>query len=197
MHRAGLAQTSFDHYREQVARWIDDAGADHQNVVLIGASLGGLLALSVAAHPRVVAAVLINPMPPLGVTAKPLGTPYPALVPWGSQRSLASTRRAMPDADAAATLYAFRRWRDESGLALEQARCGIAVNVPTCPLLVLASADGDEVPAMVSRALAVRFSADLEPLEACSHVGPLLGTRAADIAARTAQWLLRKTTSRD
>ncbi|MEO8011897.1 MAG: alpha/beta fold hydrolase [Dokdonella sp.] len=192
---SGLAQTSFDDYRRQVECWVGDAASSGAGVVLIGASLGGLLALSVAAHDSVAAVVLINPMPPLGVTSKPLGKPFPPLVAWGSQRSWADTRRAMPDADDAAALYAFRRWRDESGLALEQARAGIAVEVPACPVLVLASADGDDVPPMVSRALAIRFGADHERLDGCSHVGPLLGTSAAEIAQRTTQWLLRKAAS--
>lgn len=195
LHPGGLAQTSFSHYREQVVRWVADAASDVGGVVVIGASLGGLLALSIAAQARVVAAILINPMPPLGVIAKPLGEPFPRLIPWGSERSFAGTRRAMPDANAAATLYAFRRWRDESGIVLEQARGGIAIEAPACPLLVLASSDGDDVPPIVSRALAVRYAADHERLEGCSHLGPMLGTRAAEIAERSTQWLLRRTMS--
>ncbi len=194
-HSLAIERTSFRDYRQQVAGWAADARSDGVGLVLIGASLGGLLALSVAAQAGASALVLVNPMPPAGLMSKPLGEAYPALVAWGSQRSLASTRRAMPDADDAAVLYAFRRWRDESGLALGEARAGIAVDDPACPILVFSSAADDDVPPIVSRSLAVRLGADHERLVGCSHVGPLLGTRAADVAAHAAKWLLRKTAS--
>ena len=95
----------------------------------------------------------------------------------------------MPDADDAASMHAFRRWRDESGAVLEQARAGIAVELPRCPTLVLSGELDDDVPPTLSRALAVRLAADFERLPQCSHLGPLLGSRAASIAERTATWL--------
>ena len=109
---SGIAATAFADYRAQVAAWSGGVGA---GVVLIGASLGGLLALAAAHEVQPVALVLINPMPPAGVLSRALHEPSPAIVPWARERSLASTRRAMPDADDAACLYALRRWRDESG----------------------------------------------------------------------------------
>jgi pimeloyl-ACP methyl ester carboxylesterase len=187
----GLAATQFDDYRAQVieACHASVAADPDARMVLIGASFGGLLALSVAAEVHAAALILINPMPPRGVIAKPLGKPYPALVPWGRERSIGGTRRALPDADDATCLYAFRNWRDESGLALEQARLGIAVEIPRCPILIMASELDDDVPVVVSRALATRCSADFERLSGCSHVGPLLGVNAAHVAERAAAWL--------
>ncbi len=132
---AGIEKTSFMDYRSQVMDWC--AGA-RGAVVLAGASLGGLLALSAAQRVKPVALVLINPLPPAGVLARPLYEPKPAIVPWARERSLASTRRAMPDADDAARLYALRRWRDESGAVLNEARDGIAVETPRCPTLLIA-----------------------------------------------------------
>lgn len=189
----GLAQTRFGDYRAQVIECArQHAQAEGAAVALAGASLGGLLALSVAREVGAVAVVLINPVPPAGIVAKPLGKPYPAILHWGQQRSIASTRRAMPDADDAACLYAFRRWRDESGLVLEQARLGIAVEFPRCPVLVLASQNDDDVPVAVSRALATRCSGDFELLPDSSHVGPLLGIDAARIAGRAMDWLVAR-----
>ena len=184
--RAGLAQTTFADYRAQVADWCRGAG---EGVVLIGASLGGLLALAVANEVQASALVLINPLPPAGIVARPLHVAQPPVVPWASARSLASTRRAMPDADDAACLYALRRWRDESGAVLNEAHAGIAIDIPRCPALVLSSELDADVPPAASRALAVRLSADLRSIPQASHVGPLLGRDAADAAARVADWL--------
>lgn len=192
----GLAQTRFVDYRAQVVEWARRQAVRHEiPVVLAGASLGGLLALSVAAEVDAAAVILINPVPPAGIVATPLGKPYPALVHWGRQRSIESTRRAMRDADAAACLYAFRRWRDESGLVLEQARLGIPIEFPRCPVLVLASQHDDDIPMVVSRALANRCSGDFELLAGCTHVGPLLGTDAARIAVRAIDWLTARVAS--
>jgi len=182
----GIAQTRFIDYRRQVADWCRGVGDE---VVLIGASLGGLLALAVAHEVKPAALVLVNPLPPAGVIARPLHDPRPAVVPWASERSLASTRRAMPDADDAACLYALRRWRDESGTALNEARDGIAIDLPRCPTLLLAGELDLDVPAAVARSLAVRLSADFQSVPQASHLGPVLGRTAADIAARAADWL--------
>ena len=183
---AGIEKTSFAAYRAQVVDWCRGAG---QDVVLVGASLGGLLALSAATDARPLALILVNPLPPAGVLARPLQAPSPPIVPWARERSLAATRRAMPDADDAARLYALRRWRDESGVVLNEARDGIAVEPPRCPTLLLASELDADVPTAAARALAVRLSADLGTIPGASHVGPLLGRAAADTAARAADWL--------
>jgi hypothetical protein len=133
--------------------------------------------------------VLINPLPPAGIVARALHDAQPPIVPWASGRSIASTRRAMPDADDAACLYALRRWRDESGGVLNEAREGIAVEIPRCAVLVLSSELDADVPSPASRALAVRLSADFRSIPQASHVGPLLGRDAADTASRAADWL--------
>jgi pimeloyl-ACP methyl ester carboxylesterase len=182
----GLAATSFMDYRAQVFNWCAGAGDDF---VLIGASLGGLLALSAAQTVKPAALVLINPLPPAGVLARPLFEPRPPVVPWARERSLATTRRAMPDADDAARFYALRRWRDESGTVLNEARYGIAIETPRCPALLLSSELDADVPPAATRALAVRISADFRSIAGASHVGPLLGRSAAECAANAADWL--------
>jgi pimeloyl-ACP methyl ester carboxylesterase len=187
---AGLGATSFDDYRSQVLAWCRQVSVrDPRPPILIGASLGGLLALAVAAETGASALVLVNPMPPEGLAN--LGRPksYPPVIPWARERSIAGTCRAMPDADDAARLFAFRRWRDESGLVLEQASRGIGIELPGCPIRVLASELDQDVPVAVSRQLAIRLGADYACLAQSSHVGPLLGRRAAIVAEQTATWL--------
>jgi pimeloyl-ACP methyl ester carboxylesterase len=182
----GIEKTSFMDYRSQVMDWCAGARA---SVVLAGASLGGLLALSAAQRVKPVALVLVNPLPPAGVLARPLYDAKPAVVPWARERSLASTRRAMPDADDAARLFALRRWRDESGAVLNEAREGIAVETPRCPVLIMASELDADVPLAAARSLAVRLAADFRTLAGASHVGPLLGRSAPESAAQAADWL--------
>jgi alpha-beta hydrolase superfamily lysophospholipase len=182
---AGLAATTLDDYAAQVREWIarardTDAG---RRVVLVGASLGGLLALMNAAGAD--ALVLVNPMPPAGL---PGDAPQADVVPWGRDARLSGTRRAIPDADDAAALHAFRHWRDESGQVLRQARAGVACPPFRAPVLVMASAADTDVPPDASAALATSLGASLLRLPG-SHVGPLLGRQAAGAAAQAVEWL--------
>lgn len=181
----GLAATTLHDYAAQVAGWIADArGAQAtRRVVLVGASLGGLLALMNARAAD--ALVLVNPMPPAGLPGTP---PQGEVVPWGRDASLAGTRRALPDADDLTALHAFRRWRDESAQVLRQARAGLACAASDAPVLVMASADDADVPAQGSAALASELGASLLRLPG-SHVGPLLGRQAAGAAGQAVEWL--------
>jgi pimeloyl-ACP methyl ester carboxylesterase len=180
--RGGLAHTRWDDYLGQVRAWCVPAPD-----VLVGASLGGLLALAAEAAPR--ALVLVNPLPPRGLID---GRRYAAVVPWGTRRSLDSTCRALPDADDPTRLYAFRRWRDESGAVLTRATAGLEVAPPDCPVLVLASSADTDVPVEASRALARELGASYLEYAGASHVGPLLGRDAAAIANQVTAWLRRQ-----
>ncbi|HEY0233170.1 MAG TPA: alpha/beta hydrolase family protein [Dokdonella sp.] len=181
---AGIEATRLADYSAQVLQWCRGVDAP---VVLVGASLGGRLALLTARAAGASALVLVNPLPPEGLAGP--HPPRPPRVPWGRERSLARTRRALPDADAAARLYAFRRWRDESGAALDEACAGFPLEPQACPVLLLASECDDDVPAASSRALAAALAADFELLTAATHVGPLLGRSAAATAERVARWI--------
>ncbi len=180
----GIGATRFENYSGQVGR------VAREGDVLVGASLGGLLALACAAAVRPAALVLVNAMPPAPWQSMlPAREAYPDVVPWGSEASLAGTRKAMPDADDAACLYAFRRWRDESGAVMNVARSGVPVERPACPVLVMASSDDEDVPAAASAALADAYAASLIRIPGTSHVGPLLGRNAAGCATQAIAWL--------
>ena len=182
--RAGLAATRLADYRAQVVAW---CRASAGRVDLVGASLGGLLALIVAREVHARTLVLVNPLPPAGLaSSSPTSS---AVISWRSGASLRGTRCALPDAEDAACAFAFRRWRDESGAVLDQARAGLVVDPPHCPILVLASERDLDVPPDASRALATTLGADFECIPGASHVGPLLGHSAARTAARAVAWL--------
>jgi pimeloyl-ACP methyl ester carboxylesterase len=174
----GLAATRLGHYLEQVRGWQQAL----RPRLLIGASLGGLLARH--ACDRDVALVLVNPMP-----AEPRhGAPLPSIVPWQRTASLASTARALGDSEASTWQCAWRRWRDESGAALDDAgRVGEPTHGPRRCLVIVSGRD-DDVPAATSRMLARQLGADLLELPQASHVGPLLGRDAGHVAERVLAW---------
>lgn len=187
----GLAQTGLADYLHQARA----AAQTLPRPWLVGASLGGLIALALAKDVDAAALVLVDPVPPQGIEPRPpLRAVDADIVPWGSRRRFASTQRALPDADAAAQHFAFRRWRDESAVVLRDAADGLAVTPPRCPVLVIAAELDEAVPTEASRALAQHLDATFWPLRA-SHVGPLLGRSAAATAARTLAWIQAVTVS--
>lgn len=185
----GVAHTTFADYRSQVVEW--SAGVPARNgPLLIGAGLGGLLALGASVPVQPAAMILINPLPPAGIVSRPLREQaYPAVVPWQSEGTFDDTRRCLPDADDAAVRHAFRRWRDESGQVLNEVNAGVHVSTARCPTLVLASLADASVPVAASRALAIRLGADFGSLPGASHLGPLLGRQAGRWAEHAISWL--------
>jgi pimeloyl-ACP methyl ester carboxylesterase len=183
--RGGLLATHIEDYAGQVVEWC--AGAQRP-LLLVGASLGGLLALMIAPLVAPAAIVLVNPLPPIGITPRLAPRDHVDIVPWGTGRSLRGTRHTLPDADDAACLFAFRRWRDESGAVLRAASDGITVETPRCPVLILASEHDHDLPPSSGRALADHLGAQFRVITGASHVGPLLGRHAAQIAEQVWQW---------
>jgi alpha-beta hydrolase superfamily lysophospholipase len=180
----GLAATSFHDYVAQTGAAL--AGLPRPRA-LVGASLGGLLAMACAGDAD--ALVLVNPLPPAPWHAQLPGRDWPDVVPWQRDARLTGTHRALPDADEATALFAFRHWRDESGLAMREAYAGIDVARPACPVLCIASMVDDDVPPALTAALATEWGASLLRATAVSHVGPLLGRNAADCAGQAVAWL--------
>lgn len=191
----GLISTTVDDYATQVRSWVDLAP---KPVVLVGASLGGLLALMVAADCSPTALILVNPVPPAGIGEgwhRPDRT-VPEIEPWGAEASYESTREAIPDAAEETWRWSWRRWRDESGAVLRQIRAGVPVRVTAVPTLIVASEYDDDIPADVSRSLAAVLGADVVDVPGASHVGPLLGRSATDTARASLAWLAEVVTGR-
>lgn len=183
---AGLAATGFDDYARQVRSAL---AALPRPRAVVGASLGGLLALSSADVADAVAAV--NPLPPAPWHAGLPPRAWPEVVPWRRDARLPGTRRALPEADEATALFAFRHWRDESGAVLRQAHAGIAVERPACPVLFVLSRTDEDVPPAHGLAVADAWGAEVLRTISASHVGPLLGRHAPAIAAQAVEWLNR------
>lgn len=184
---AGLSATTLRDYRTQVC---DALQALPHPRALIGASLGGLLAAMCADQAD--ALVLVNPLPPAPWHQQlPRRDWGDAVVPWQRNARLASTRDDLCDADEAGAVFAFRHWRDESGRVLREAHVGIEVEKPACPALLIASARDPDVPPEIIRAMAGQWRIDRLETLARSHVGPLLGREAPDIARQAVAWLNR------
>ncbi|MGX5732229.1 alpha/beta hydrolase [Pseudoxanthomonas beigongshangi] len=180
---AGIEATEWQDYRGQVAEWLQ---ALPRPRVLVGASLGGLLAMQAAEGAD--ALIVINPLLPAPWHRELPARAWPDRVCWRSGARLASTRRSMPEADPASVLYALRRWRDESGAVLRTAQAGIAVEASRCPALFIASRDDTDVPASVVRRLAERSRAGFVEV-AGGHLAPLLGRGAQQVARQAVEWL--------
>lgn len=182
---AGCAATGLDDYVAQVGSRLQELP---RPCVLVGASLGGLLAMLTAEAAG--ALVLVNPIPPAPLHDRLPSRDWPGVVPWQRQARLQSTLDALQDADPAAGLFAFRRWRDESGAVLRQACAGVTVARPSVPVLCMGSSDDLDVPLAITEALADRWACDLVRLDNVSHAGPLLGRSAADAARQALSWLM-------
>ena len=157
--------------------------------VLVGASLGGLLAAMCANEAD--ALVLVNPLPPAPWHKQLTLRQWDRVVLWQQNARLHSTREAMRDADDANALWAFRHWRDESGQVLREAHAGVEVEKPDCPALFVVSGQDEDVPPEIISDWALTWRVDRLETIASSHVGPLLGRQAQAIAIQAVAWLNR------
>ena len=183
----GLLETEFEDYLRQVQIWRPTVG----KVVLVGASMGGLLALRSSNLERANALVLVNSAVPAGFGQQPPQTHSPRIVKW-ADGPLKDTEVAMPDSDRATILWAWKRWRNESGLVLDQMRDGIRVGLPKCPTLVVIGEKDADVPPAQSRQLAEWAGADVIAYPGMSHVGPLMSRKSKLVARDVLAWLKKK-----
>ena len=99
------------------------------------------------------------------------------------------TRRALFDSDEMTCLFAFRHWRDESGAVMNAAMAGIKIDLFDRPVLMMASELDTDVPFHISEQLASNLNVTFSFLPKTSHVGPLLGSRAAQFALQAVAYL--------
>jgi len=182
----GLAKTTLEDYMDQASVWVpkDRKGP----LVVIGASMGGPIALRVAARLHASAVVLVDSVAPRGVGPKPKSAKFPPIIQWANG-PLKDTQDSMPDSDEATILWAWKRWRDESGLAMAELSSGPVCPVPTCPALVVLGRQDTDVPWPTGLAIAEWAHADTRVYAAMSHVGPLLSRRAQEVAGDVVAWL--------
>jgi pimeloyl-ACP methyl ester carboxylesterase len=177
------AKTTFPDYLTQITAKVKNK----KPLVLIGASMGGILVLKSAEtiHPDLI--ILINSVPPKGIGPTRESKAYPPIIEW-ENGPIEDTRASLPDGDEATVQWAHPQWRNESGAVLNAIRLGIEAKKPTCPVLVVIGDDDTDIPAATSRALAAWASADTFAYAKTSHIGPLMGHRRSEIANAVAAW---------
>ena len=201
----GLAATSLSDYVAQVVRWPETRSAESRaadahsppSLVLVGASMGGAIALHAASalSPSPSAVVLINPVVPRP-WAQPTRTSraLPDVLRWAGS-SLESTASSLYDSTPEVQRWACERWRDESGAVMRELYSGYTARRPSCPTLFVVSLADQDVPPDQQLAWAAAWEASTLTYPGMSHVGPLLGTAAPEVARSVAEWVETAVTS--
>jgi alpha-beta hydrolase superfamily lysophospholipase len=184
----GLEKTRFADYLSQVQDWSKRRGG---KLVLIGASMGGILSLKAAETVTPDAIILVNSTTPAGVGPRRGGAAAPAIIRWANGPR-EETEVAMPDSDQATIDYAWKRWRDESGAVVNEIRSGIQARKPACPVLVVLGQKDTDIPHTTGLELARWAGADVHLYAGMSHVGPLMSTRAAEVAHGVLDWVKKR-----
>jgi len=184
--KGGLAATKIEDYERQVISWCPKK----RRVILIGASMGGALAMRVANRVHPTQMILVNAAPAQRRASKP----HPAVIKWAGG-PLKDTRDSMPDSDEDTIMRAWPRWRDESGKVMDSLSAGYKIVDPKCPILMMLSKKDEEIPYSNSKVflatllMQCSYSPILMDYDEMSHVGPLLGKRAEEVADDAAVWL--------
>lgn len=167
--------------------------------VVIGHSMGGLVAQKVAEGGRVRAAVFVTSAPPKGIRA----VTWPVL--WRMPRYAASIMASQPFAigreDAAALLgnrlspaleaWAYPQLVPESGRAAREMALGSIAVDPAgirCPTLVLGTEDDRITPASVQRKIAERYGSKYLEGHGHGHL-PMLEAGGEALFAQVLEWL--------
>lgn len=176
--------TKFEDYVSQVLEWTPKKG----KVVYVGASMGGILALKANERKPGSVVVLVNSVCPKGVVPAKKSTPNPPVVKWANG-PLKDTEDAMPDSDRETILWAWKKWRDESGAVMNSIHDGIESEKPSCPVLVVLGEKDTDIPHANGLALARWAGATTQSYPGMSHVGPLMSTRAKEVAQGVIRYL--------
>ena len=190
-----LASTTLSDYELQVRRWAaDEASSGTARLSLVGASMGGAVVLRAAPTISPAAIVLINPVVPQPWAQQPSQSskPVPDVLRWAGS-SLERTAAALHDSTPEIQRWACERWRDESGAVMRELYSGYTVDRPRCPVLFVVSLSDRDVPPEQQLEWAAAWGAETLTYSSMSHVGPLLGTLAPEVASAVAQWLERTT----
>lgn len=182
--KAGLAKTTVADYVGQIQKWPYDKD---KPLFIVGASMGGPLALKVAESRKVAGVILVNPVPPRGFR-QPSTEVLPEIVKWAGG-PLKDSEDSMPDSDRETILMAWKKWRDESGAVITELRSGLEIKPPSYPTLMLIGDKDTDISPMVSLSVAKAFKSDVIQYAGMSHVGPLLSTRATEVAQVVELWV--------
>ena len=158
--------------------------------VVAGWSMGGLVALMVAARGRARACVGLAPSTPTverdeGVVLRP-GAFGPE--EYGITSEDPAEQPAMPDLDLEERLIALKSASPESRTARDDRRAGIVIASLPCPLIVVTGSEDRSWPRSVYAGM--QLPADYLESRGSSHWGLVLNRRLLpDLSSRVADWL--------
>ena len=186
--KGGYAKTSFGDYEAQVVKW---GRGSKRPLIVVGASMGGGLALATASSLKPDLLVLADSVAPAAVPVERKQVDFPDVVRWANG-PIEDTRDAMPDSDEKTILWAWKRWRDESGAVMRTLVTGVKAPKPACPVFVVWGEKDTDVPLATGLAMAKLYGADIKVYAGTSHVGPLMGRRATEVASDVLNWASRR-----
>jgi pimeloyl-ACP methyl ester carboxylesterase len=161
-----------------------------QPTVLVGWSMGGLVAMMAAAGGRVSACVGLAPSLPASArnASVPLRAGTFGPEEYGIMSRDADTQPMMPDLDHDERRVALATLGLESRLARDERAAGVVIERLPCPLLVVTGGDDRQWPR--SRYAAMSLPSDWMDAPGASHWGLVLSRRAlAGLVPRVASWI--------
>ena len=185
---ADLATTSMDDYADDVRRVVRDQTTPP---VLVGWSMGGLVAMMVAAEGHAAACVGLAPSAPTRVRDPriPLRTGTFGPEAYGIVDRDPERQPAMPDLDEEERRFALAALGQESLLARDERQAGVVIDRMPCPLLVVTGTLDTQWPR--TRYADLPVPASFLEIEA-SHWGLVLRREVVErLAPLVLDWVLR------
>lgn len=185
-----LSHTSMGDYADDIRKVTQDLP---QPPVVMGWSMGGLVALMVASKGDATACVAMAPSTPTLGVDKSVTLRSGEFGPeeYGIVGNDPFDQPTMPDLDLEERGVALASRSGESRLARDERRAGIVIESLPCPLLIVTGTADTSWPK--ERYDGIWLDAELYAVEGASHWGLVLNRRAlAVLAPRVLQWLAMK-----
>jgi len=174
---------------------------DLNNPVIIGHSMGGLVALLYVAQYGAEAVVAIDPSPTKEVQGEGEKKEYPATyspIEAGMPADPMEAMKAFPDIFQETLMKMHQTLGKESGVARSERKSGISVpkEAVSMPALFVGGECGESVPFGIgiktAQAMAEYYQKDVIEIKGATHPGILIGEHAMEAVQKIDAWLSKK-----